>query len=232
MRCAAAAPLARGALARCWVRSGILCSSASGRGRGPAAGWRRDVAVSHAKFASALVANGDSEGAREAPAAGPAILAPLVERHPDWAQWKQDLAWVRRELAVLSQEDDETLVEGNLSVTRSARRSQKAGLLRYSPTTTVAPPVPPRPSGGRRRRSGPSPRRAPAELDIRRPQNPAATIAPTITIRSCRQANRTRPHAGSDRLGERGASAHDRGRPASSAPGLRHSRRAAHPSGP
>jgi hypothetical protein len=31
--------------------------------------------------------------AREALAAGRAIIAELVERFPDWAEWKRDLAW-------------------------------------------------------------------------------------------------------------------------------------------
>ncbi|MBV9290576.1 MAG: autotransporter strand-loop-strand O-heptosyltransferase, partial [Hyphomicrobiales bacterium] len=65
--------------------------------------WRRDLAVSHAKIADALMKQGDRAGAREALQAGRAILAPLVERHPDWAQWKRDLAWFDARLAELDE---------------------------------------------------------------------------------------------------------------------------------
>ncbi len=65
------------------------------------AGWRRDIAVSHAKIANALRASHDLAGARQALRAGREILAALVERHPDWAQWKRDLGWFDAQLAAL-----------------------------------------------------------------------------------------------------------------------------------
>ncbi len=43
---------------------------------------------------------GDGKGERRL-ASGRAIMAKLVEEHPDWAQWKQDLAWVDAQIAEL-----------------------------------------------------------------------------------------------------------------------------------
>ena len=39
--------------------------------------------------------------AREALAARLAIIAGLVERFPEWVQWKQDLAWIDGLIAAL-----------------------------------------------------------------------------------------------------------------------------------
>ena len=39
--------------------------------------------------------------AREALAAGRAIIAQLVAQYPDWAQWKQDLAWFDQQINAL-----------------------------------------------------------------------------------------------------------------------------------
>jgi hypothetical protein len=39
--------------------------------------------------------------AREALTKGRAIIALLVAEHPDWAEWKQDLAWFDEQLAAL-----------------------------------------------------------------------------------------------------------------------------------
>lgn len=47
---------------------------------------------------------GDNPAARETLRAGRAIRAPLVERHPDWAEWKQDLTWFDARLAALDVE--------------------------------------------------------------------------------------------------------------------------------
>jgi hypothetical protein len=41
--------------------------------------------------------------AREALAAGREIIAGLVERFPEWAQWKQDLAWFDEQIAALNE---------------------------------------------------------------------------------------------------------------------------------
>jgi hypothetical protein len=56
------------------------------------AGWQRDVAVSHAKLANAYRVARDIEAARHHLVAGRAIMAELVGKFPDWAQWRGDLA--------------------------------------------------------------------------------------------------------------------------------------------
>ena len=43
----------------------------------------------------------DTAKAREAVAAGRAIIGKLVEQHPDQTQWKQDLAWIDAQIAEL-----------------------------------------------------------------------------------------------------------------------------------
>ena len=43
----------------------------------------------------------ESEKAREALIKGHAIIAELVAKHPDWVEWKQDLAWFDAQLAAL-----------------------------------------------------------------------------------------------------------------------------------
>jgi hypothetical protein len=65
------------------------------------AGWQRDLSVSYAKLASIYLASKQMSQARDALAAGRAVLAPLVEQYPDWSEWKQDLAWFDRQIAAL-----------------------------------------------------------------------------------------------------------------------------------
>jgi hypothetical protein len=65
------------------------------------AGWRRDLSVSYAKLGNVYVKSKQPGEAREALAAGRAIIAGLVDRFPDWALWKQDLAWFDRQIAAL-----------------------------------------------------------------------------------------------------------------------------------
>jgi hypothetical protein len=36
--------------------------------------------------------------------AGRAIIATLVEQHPEWAQWKQDLDWFDQQIGSLDSE--------------------------------------------------------------------------------------------------------------------------------
>jgi hypothetical protein len=57
--------------------------------------------VSYAKLADAYRKAGQPAKAREALAAGHAIIARLVARYPDWPQWKRDLAWIERQIAEL-----------------------------------------------------------------------------------------------------------------------------------
>ena len=45
----------------------------------------------------------ETEKAREALTSGRAIIAKLVEQHPDWAQWRQDLAWFDAQIAQLGE---------------------------------------------------------------------------------------------------------------------------------
>jgi hypothetical protein len=63
------------------------------------AGWQRDVSVSYAKLAYAYRKSNETAKARDAFAAGRAIIGKLVEQHPDQAQWKQDLAWFDARIA-------------------------------------------------------------------------------------------------------------------------------------
>jgi hypothetical protein len=65
------------------------------------AGWQRDLAVSNAKLAGVYRKSNESAKAREALAAGRAIIGRLVEQHPDQIQWKQDLARFDGQLAEL-----------------------------------------------------------------------------------------------------------------------------------
>jgi hypothetical protein len=55
------------------------------------AGWQRDLAVSYAKLVDAY-RKSNAANARDALAAGRAIIGKLMEQHPDQEQWKQDLA--------------------------------------------------------------------------------------------------------------------------------------------
>jgi hypothetical protein len=65
------------------------------------AGWQRDVAVSHAKLGGLYRKNKDLPQARQHLTEGRAMIADLVRRYPDWAAWKQDLAWFDGRLAAL-----------------------------------------------------------------------------------------------------------------------------------
>jgi hypothetical protein len=65
------------------------------------AGWQRDLSVSYAKLADAYRKSDHPAKACDALTAGRVIVAKLVEEHPDWAQWKQDLAWFDHQIAEL-----------------------------------------------------------------------------------------------------------------------------------
>ena len=65
------------------------------------AGWQRDLSVSYGRLASAYRAAGQLVQARQNLAAGRAIIARLVQQFPDWAVWKQDLAWFDAQIAAL-----------------------------------------------------------------------------------------------------------------------------------
>ncbi|HTW29013.1 MAG TPA: hypothetical protein VME92_17940, partial [Acetobacteraceae bacterium] len=65
------------------------------------AGWQRDLSQSHAWLAFAFRKAGDVEQAGKHLGAGRAIIAPLVEAHPDWTEWREDLAWFDAQLAEL-----------------------------------------------------------------------------------------------------------------------------------
>jgi hypothetical protein len=56
------------------------------------AGWQRNLSVSYKKVGDTYRKAGQLTKAREALAAGRAIIAQLVAQYPDWVQWKQDLA--------------------------------------------------------------------------------------------------------------------------------------------
>jgi len=65
------------------------------------AGWQRDVAISHANLARAYRRSGDPAQARLELDSGRAIMAGLVAKFPDWAEWKNDLTWFDGQLAAL-----------------------------------------------------------------------------------------------------------------------------------
>ena len=50
-------------------------------------------------MADAYRGSNGTENARQALASGRVIIAKLVEQYPDWAQWKQDLAWFDEQIA-------------------------------------------------------------------------------------------------------------------------------------
>jgi hypothetical protein len=54
--------------------------------------------VSYKKVGDTYKKAGQLTKAREALAAGRAIIAQLVARHPDWVQWKQDLVWFDQQI--------------------------------------------------------------------------------------------------------------------------------------
>jgi hypothetical protein len=63
------------------------------------AGWQRDLSVSYAKLAYVYRKSEQAANAREALAAGRAIMARLVEQFPDQVQWKRDLVWFDRAIS-------------------------------------------------------------------------------------------------------------------------------------
>ena len=67
--------------------------------------------MSYAKLASVYRASNETAKASEALASGRAIIAKLVGEHPDWAQWKQDLAWFDAQIAELSEDFIKTSAE-------------------------------------------------------------------------------------------------------------------------
>ena len=68
---------------------------------------RHDLSISHGKIADVYVKSRQPDRAKEELSAGRAIMAGLVERFSDWAQWKQDLAWFDRQLAALGKGSDD-----------------------------------------------------------------------------------------------------------------------------
>ena len=68
-------------------------------------GWQRDLAISYEKLADAYLKSEQmSASERQALAAGRAILAQLTAQHPEFAQWKKDLAWFDQQIAALKNE--------------------------------------------------------------------------------------------------------------------------------
>jgi hypothetical protein len=59
------------------------------------------AARSLGQLANAYRKSNETAKARDALAAGRAIIGKLVEQHPDQAQWKQDLAWFDAPIAEL-----------------------------------------------------------------------------------------------------------------------------------
>ena len=63
---------------------------------------RHDLAVSNARLGSTLKKVGQLDEARQRLSAARAVLAPMVEQHPDRPQWKDDLAVLDRDIAALN----------------------------------------------------------------------------------------------------------------------------------
>ncbi len=59
--------------------------------------------MSYAKLASVYRKSKETKNAREALTSGRAIIARLVEEHPDWTEWKRDLAWFDAQIAELGE---------------------------------------------------------------------------------------------------------------------------------
>ena len=59
--------------------------------------------LSYAKLANGYRTAGQLPEARQQLVAGQAIIARLVAQHPDWAEWKKDLAWFDGQIAALQQ---------------------------------------------------------------------------------------------------------------------------------
>jgi hypothetical protein len=65
--------------------------------------WQNDLAFTYAKLADAFSRQNQAEDAKRALAAGRNILAALTAKYPDWAEWKQNLAWFDEKLAAEGQ---------------------------------------------------------------------------------------------------------------------------------
>jgi tetratricopeptide (TPR) repeat protein len=61
--------------------------------------WQRGLSVCYARLAVAYRKAAQQVQAREALAAGRAIIAPVVAQFPDWSQLKKDLAWFDYQIA-------------------------------------------------------------------------------------------------------------------------------------
>ena len=94
--------MAQGKLAEALTsfRAGLAIVEALVRGN---AGWRRDVAVPDANLGDVYRKANDLVQAPRHLTEGPAIIADLVARFPDWAEWKQDLTWFDGQIAALKQ---------------------------------------------------------------------------------------------------------------------------------
>jgi Tetratricopeptide repeat len=65
------------------------------------ADWQRDLWFSYAIVADTYRKSNETAKARDALAAGRAIIGKLVEHNHDQARWKQDLAWFDAQIAEL-----------------------------------------------------------------------------------------------------------------------------------
>ena len=65
------------------------------------AGWQRDLAVSHGKFASCLPAAGREDAGEGWLGEGLEIMQRMTALSPDNATWKKDLAWFEEQIAAL-----------------------------------------------------------------------------------------------------------------------------------
>jgi hypothetical protein len=63
---------------------------------------QRDLAVSYAKLAEVYLKAKQVSQAQEALADGRAIIAQLIEQHPDASQWRQDLDWFDKRIAAVT----------------------------------------------------------------------------------------------------------------------------------
>jgi hypothetical protein len=82
-------------------RDGLAIADRLSKANPGNASWQHDLSVSYANLAEAYRKAAEPGKAREALTAGRAIIARLVAQFPDWAQWKQDLAWFDQQIAAL-----------------------------------------------------------------------------------------------------------------------------------
>lgn len=82
-------------------RSGLAIAKRLSQSDAGNAERRRDLVVTYAKLGNVYSEMKEIPQARDALTKGWEIIAGLVEKYPDWAEWKPDIAWFKEKLAAL-----------------------------------------------------------------------------------------------------------------------------------